>query len=78
MIGDQPLEHGDRSLLPVRRSNGDLTHEGRNSREAGDFGQETADFDVGVFTRLKASEELQNQLFAINNRSVGLLRGANA
>ena len=41
-----------------------------------DLSKETSDFGVGVFARLKAPEELQNQFIPIHDGSVGLFRGA--
>jgi hypothetical protein len=74
LVRHQALEHGDGSFLPAGRGGGDLPEEGWNAREVGDFGEETADFDVGILARLQASEELQNKRFAIKDRGVGLLR----
>jgi hypothetical protein len=77
MVGDQALKHGDCSFFAAGETKRNLAQQWGYTRKMRDIGEEVADFDVGVFARLEASEELQNKLMAINDRSVGLLCAAN-
>src|ERR1017187_3168264 len=75
-IHDPPLQHRSCGFFPVCGSHPDFTEEGSNSLEMSDFGQETNDLGVGILSRLKAPEELQDHLMAVRDRGVGLLRRA--
>src|ERR1039458_9078211 len=56
----------------------DLAEEGGDAGEAGDFGEEAADFRVGVFSGLEAAEEFEDELLAVEDGGVGLLGRAGA
>ena len=78
LVGHQALEHGDRGPFPSGGSDGDVAEKGRDAGKAGDLGEETADLDVGVFARLKAPEQLQDEFLAIKDGGVGLFGRADA
>ena len=44
----------------------------------GNFGEEAADFGVGIFAGLQAAEELEDELRVVEDRGVGLFRRAGA
>jgi len=76
LVGNQALEHGDRGFLSAVRRERDFAEERGYAREVGDLGKEAADFYIGVFRPAEAPEKLQDQFVAINDRCVGLFRGA--
>src|SRR3981081_424305 len=73
---DQRLEHRDGSGLAFFGTKGDVAKKWRDAREVRGFGEEAADLGVGIFTGLQAAEEFEDERRVVEERGVGLFRGA--
>ena len=78
LILHEALEHGGCGLPALGRGDGDFSQKRRDAREPRDFRKEAADFHVRIFARLQAAEKFQNELLAVDDRGIGLFRGADA
>ena len=47
---------------PLWRFERDVAEKGGDAGEVGDFGEEAADFGVGIFAGLEAAEEFEDEL----------------
>ena len=56
----------------------DVAEEWGDAGELGDFGEEAPDFSVGIFAGLKAAEEFEDEVLAVEDGGVGLFGGAGA
>ena len=77
-VFDETLQHGDGGGFAVFGTERDVAEEGRDAGEVCGFGEEAADFGVGIFSGLEAAEELQDELGVVEDRCVGLFCGAGA
>ena len=66
-IGDEALQHRGGCLFLAGGNDGDFTEERGDARESSNFGEESANFDIGVFAGLHAAENLQYELIAEEN-----------
>ncbi len=77
-VFDQALQHGDSGRLAVFGTEGDVAQEWGDAREVCGFGEEAADLRVGIFAGLQTAEEFEDELRVVEDRRVGLFRGAGA
>ena len=78
LVFDEALEHGEGGLfggwgaIPFPAA-ADFAEEWGDAGEVGDFGEEAADFGVGVFAGLEAAEEFEDEFLVVEDGGVGLL-----
>ena len=75
---DEALQHGEGGGLAAFGTKRYVAKEWRDAWEVCGFGEEAADLGVGIFAGLQAAEEFEDELGVVEDRGVGLLRGAGA
>ena len=73
-VFDQALKHGEGgSFGRSRRLAANIAEEGCDAGEVGDFGEEAADFCVGILAGLESAEEFEDEFLIVEDGGVGLL-----
>ena len=70
------MKHRNRGLFSTGGRDGDFAEEWRDVGEMSDFSEEAANLHIRIFSRLQTPEELEYELPAIQDRCIGLFRGA--